>query len=195
MISASDRETAVMLIDEAVAAGASLNAASKELGITARTYFRWVKQKQKLGVYDDLRPTAEHPEPANKLTKEERQQIVDTMSSPKYTSMPPCEVVPALADEGIYLASESTFYRVLREEKMQNHRGRSAEPVKRTISTHKATGPNQVWMWDITYLNGPVKGIFYYLYLISDLYSRDIVGWEVWPEESAEHAEPVKKFL
>ena len=103
--------------------------------------------------------------------------------------MPPCQIVPALADEGIYLASESTFYRILHEEKMQNHRGRSQEPGKHAKPTsYCATAPNQVWTWDITYLNGPVKGLFFYLYLIVDLFSRDIVGWEVWEEESAEHA-------
>ena len=99
--------------------------------------------------------------------------------------MPPCQIVPALADEGIYLASESTFYRILHEEKMQNHRGRSQEPGKHAKPTsYCATAPNQVWTWDITYLNVPVKGLFFYLYLIVDLFSRDIVGWEVWEEES-----------
>ena len=103
--------------------------------------------------------------------------------------MPPCQIVPALADEGIYIASESTFYRILHEEKMQNHRGRSQEPGKHGKPTsYCATGPDQVWTWDITYLGAAVKGLFYYLYLIIDLYSRDIVGWEVWPEESAENA-------
>ena len=103
--------------------------------------------------------------------------------------MPPCEIVPALADEGEYIASESTFYRILHEEKMQNHRGRSQKPGKhgKPIS-YTATAPNQVWTWDITYLRGPIKGTFFYLYLIIDLFSRDIVGWEVWEEESADHA-------
>ncbi len=193
MISASDRETAVMLIKEATENGARLFMACKELGINERTYYRWVKQANELGTYEDLRPIAEHPEPANKLSAEERQQVIDTANSPEFTSMPPNEIVPALADKGIYIASESTFYRILREEKLQNHRGRSAEPVKREISTHYATGPNQVWMWDITYLNGPIKGLFYYLYLILDLFSRDIVGWEVWDEESMYHSSELIK--
>ena len=99
-----------------------------------------------------------------------------------------------LADEGTYIASESTFYRVLREAKEQNHRGRSEEPGKHGKPTsYTATAPNQVWTWDITYLNGPVKGLFYYLYLIIDLFSRDVVGWEVWSEESAEHASELIK--
>ena len=103
--------------------------------------------------------------------------------------MPPCEIVPALADEGEYIASESTIYRILRKEKMQNHRGRSQEPGKHGKPTsYVATAPNQVWTWDITYLNGPIKGKFYYLYLILDLYSRDIVGWEVYEEQTAELA-------
>lgn len=103
--------------------------------------------------------------------------------------MPPCQIVPALADEGEYIASESTFYRVLRTEKMQNHRGRSQEPGKYGKPTsYCADAPNQVWTWDITYLAGAVKGLFYYLYLIIDIFSRDIVGWEVWEEESADHA-------
>ena len=77
---------------------------------------------------------------------------------------------------------------------MQNHRGRSQEPGKHGKPTsYKATAPNQVWTWDITYLNGPVKGMFYYLYLILDLFSRDIVAWEVWEEESAEHASTLVK--
>ena len=103
--------------------------------------------------------------------------------------MPPCQIVPALADEGTYIASESTMYRILREEKMLNHRGRSQKPGKHGKPTsYEATAPNQVWTWDITYLAGGVKGLFYYLYLIVDLFSRDIVGWEVWEEESADHA-------
>lgn len=139
--------------------------------------------------YDDRRAYADHSNPANKLTPEERQEVINTVNEDRFASMPPCEIVPTLADEGEYIASESTFYRILREEKMQNHRGRSQEPGKHGKPTSfTATAPNQVWTWDITYLNGPVKGLFYYLYLIIDLYSRDIVGWEVWEEESADHA-------
>ena len=111
------------------------------------------------------------------------------MNGERFASMPPCEIVPALADEGQYIASESTMYRILREEKMLNHRGRSQKPGKYDKPTsYSATKPNQVWTWDITYLAGAVKGLFYYLYLIVDIFSRDIVGWEVWEEESADHA-------
>ena len=188
MISASDRKKAIELIDEAVESGSRLSPACVEMGITERTYYRWSGQKKKLGHVADLRPTAKHPEPANKLSTEEREKILEIVSQPEYKDLPPCEIVPALADKGQYIASESTFYRVLREHNMAGHRGRSAAPVKRQVSTHVATAPNQVWMWDITYLNGPARGLFYYLYMISDLFSSDIVGWEVWAEESAEHA-------
>ena len=188
MISASDRENAIMLIDEAVSSGASLSKACKELGVNERTYYRWIQLKKETGSYDDLRPKTERKEPANKLSPEERKTIIETVNKPKYASMPPCELVPALADEGIYIGSESTIYRILREEKMQNHRGRSEAPKRNHPTTYSADAPNQVWMWDITYLNGPHRGMFYYLYLFSDLYDRNIVGWEVFETESAEHA-------
>src|SRR5690606_32712199 len=110
------------------------------------------------------------------------------LNSPIYRSLPPSQIVPALADDGCYIASESTFYRILREEGQQHHRGRSQAPENRPMSTHCATGPNQVWCWDITWLPGPVKGVYYYLYLILDLYSRKVVGWEIHEEESSELA-------
>jgi putative transposase len=91
-------------------------------------------------------------------------------------------------DQGCYIASESSFYRVMKKYNQAAHRGRSKVPTKRPVSTHKATGPNQVWMWDITWLPGPAKGVYYYLYMIMDLYSRKIVGWEVWENESSENA-------
>lgn len=128
------------------------------------------------------------------MTEDERRQVLDTVNSDRFKSMPPSQIVPALADEGIYIASEATMYRILHEEKMQNHRGRSQQPGKHKQPTsYSATGPNQVWTWDITYLNGPVKGLFYYLYLIIDIFSRDIVGWEVWPVESAGNASELIK--
>ena len=113
--------------------------------------------------YEDRRAYADHTNPLNKLSCEERTKIIDTCCSEKYAYMPPCQIVPALADEGTYIASESTFYRVLKEEKMQYHCGRSQEPGKHSKPTsYTATSVNQVWTWDITYLNGPIKGRFYY---------------------------------
>ncbi len=96
------------------------------------------------------------------------------------------------AVKGEYIASESTFYRVLRAVGEQNHRGRSRAPERRRPPTsHSATRAREVWSWDITYLAGPVRGLFYYLYLILDIYSRKIVGWEAFERECGEHAASV----
>jgi putative transposase len=191
LISASDRRMAVELISESVDSGASLYKACEELGISKRTYNRW---KETDSDYIDKRTTCAHPEPANKLTKEEKETILEIVNSEEFASKAPSEIVPILADRGKYIASESSFYKVLREAEELNHRGRSKAPVSKPISTHKAIEAKQVWMWDITYLNGPIKGKYYYLYLISDLFSRKIVGWEVWEAETAEHAsELIKK--
>jgi len=186
MIGAPDRERAVRLISETVAAGARVARACHEMGISIRTYQRWIRGESAVRV--DGRPGADRPSPAHKLTPEERQAVLDTVNSPAYSSLPPSQIVPSLADEGRYIASESTFYRILREAGQQHHRGRSRAPESRPPSTHCATGPNQVWCWDITWLPGPARGVYFFLYLILDLYSRKIVGWEIHEEESSELA-------
>ena len=191
MISAPDRENAVQLVDEAVEHGARRSKACIEIGINGRTYFRWKARREETGNCKDGRPDAERPAPANKLSEEERKTILATVNKPEYASMPPTEIVPDLADKGIYIGSESTIYRVLRDAKMQNHRGRSDAPERHRPTTYSADAPNQVWMWDITYLNGPNKGMYYYLYLFSDLFDRSIVGWEVYEEENAQLASDV----
>lgn len=185
MISASDRNKAIELIKEAVTSGAREPKACNELGISQRTLQRWRSDRTPP---DDQRPITKRPVPHNKLSNEEREAIVHTSNQPEFKSLPPSQIVPRLADDGVYIASESTFYRVLKENDMQHHRGRSKKPVPKPISTHCATGPNQVWMWDISWLPGPVKGIYFYLYLILDLFSRKIVAWDIWLEESAQHA-------
>ena len=103
-------------------------------------------------------------------------------------NLPPSQIVPILADEGEYVASESSFYRIMHDAKQQNHRGRSKAPERRPLSTHVATAPNQLWCWDITWLPGAVKGLYFYLYLILDVFSRKVVGWEIHDVESSEHA-------
>ena len=185
MISAADRRHAIDLIDEAVMAGARQRKACEVLQISARTYQRWSRDEAAL---HDSRPDAQRPVPANKLSAEERAEILAVSNRPAFRSLPPSQIVPTLADEGRYLASESTFYRVLREAGQQHHRGRSEEPRRKAPSTHSAVGPNQVWCWDITWLPGPVRGLFYYLYLILDLYSRKIVAWEVHETEASDLA-------
>ena len=185
LISAADRKYAIELIKEALCAGARTEKCCKELGISQRTLQRWRQDETSIV---DRRKQATRPAPQNKLTPEEKQQIIAVVNQPEFSSLPPSQIVPALADAGIYLASESSFYRILRENNRQHHRGKSKKPEIRPLSTHRATGPNQVWMWDITWLPAQAKGLYFYLYLILDLYSRKIVGWEVWEEESAEHA-------
>src|SRR5947209_18048994 len=89
-------------------------------------------------------------------------------------------IVPALADDGIYIASESSFHRVLRAQGQMNRRGRSQPPrTSRPPTTHIATAPAEVWCWDLTFLPAQMQGRWFYPYLILDLYSRKIVGFEV----------------
>jgi len=101
---------------------------------------------------------------------------------------PPCQIVPRLADKGVYLASESSFYRMLRETNQLKHRQRSKPATHKKPAPCIATNSNQVWTWDITYLPTRVFGIYFYLYMIIDIYSRKIVGWSVRETQSAEHA-------
>jgi transposase InsO family protein len=96
--------------------------------------------------------------------------------------------VPTLADRGEYIASESTFYRVLHEENMMQHREGARPRSSAKPREHIARAPNRVWCWDITYLRSAVRGAFYYLYLVVDVYSRKIVGWWVACEESMDTA-------
>ena len=186
MIRPSDRRLAVELIQEANQNGARLAKACEELNISVRTYERWVSAG---GVQEDQRPHAQRPEPKNKLTEEERQDVIEIVKKEEFVDLPPSQIVPKLADQSIYIASESTIYRILREEKMQQHRGQSKRPKTKLPESYLATAPNQVWTWDITWLKGPVRGLYYRLYLIIDLFSRKIVGWDIWETEEAKHAE------
>lgn len=172
------------LLDEAVANGARRREACAVLGVSARMVERW-RGPEREGRDADQRRGPTTP-PANKLSPAERDRILRLLTSPRFREMSPNQIVPLLADEGKYLASEATLYRILREEALNAHRGRAKAPVRRAAPTpHVATGPNQVWSWDITYLRSPVAGVFYYLYLILDVWSRKIVGWEVNEAESA----------
>lgn len=189
MISPPDRQQAVELIDEAHHSGARLQPACQELGIDVRTYQRWTGAG---GLKVDGRPEAVRPVPANKLSPAERAQVLATCHEPAYASLPPGQIVPRLADQGQYLASESTFYRILHQAQEQHPRGRSRPPRPASEPPRLcARAPCEVWTWDISWLPGPVKGLFFYLYLFVDLYSRKIVGWEVYECESASYAAEV----
>ena len=190
LISASDRIKALELINEAVQAGARLNPCCNEVGISIRTYERWSLTPEST---EDKRSLACRKPPKNKLSDEERAEILKVINSHEYANLVPAQIVPKLADEGIYIASESTIHRILREEKQNIHRFKTKAPVKRVPPTHIATAQNQVWTWDITWLNGSVKGLYFKLYLILDMFSRMIVGYEVWETENAEYAKILVK--
>ena len=176
---------AISLRDEAVAAGARCHKACELLGLTSRTMRRW----RRLQTLEDLR---QHPPPrqyAHALNDAEKTHILAVCNSAEYQSLPPSQIVPRLADKGIYLASESSFYRLLKANGQLNRRGRVHPP--RRVPAPKAwiaTRPNQVWTWDITYLPSAVRGQFYRLYMIMDVYSRMIVGWEIHADELSLHA-------
>lgn len=142
MTRASDRRSVIPLISEAVDAGARLSKACHEVGITARTYQRWRKLGENGG--EDQRPQAIRPSPAHKLSDEERRKVVAYANSYEFRSLPPSQIVPKLADRGIFVASESTFYRILKEAKLNKHRGDRKEPERRDPPSHVATAPNQV---------------------------------------------------
>lgn len=181
-----ERQQFVEWLNEAVAAGARKTAACEELGVPLRTLQRWTEEDV---MRADARTTTARPIPRNALSSAEREAILAVCNSSKYAHLPPSQIVPRLADEQRYLASESTFYRVLRAADQQHRRGRSQPPrTVKTPTSHVATAANQVWSWDITYLPAAVRGQYFYLYLIEDIYSRKAVGWEVYEQESGERA-------
>jgi transposase InsO family protein len=170
------------LIAEAVLSGARRYRACNELGLSLRTVQRWQHTDC------DRRLLAQRAAPSNKLSEAERQAVLDAANQAGYASLTPHQIVPKLADEGIYLASESTFYRVLKAANQNVRRGRAKVPKRRVLTTHRADAPNQVWCWDITWLPSTVKGRFFYWYMVKDIYSRKLVANEVHEVECAEHA-------
>lgn len=187
MIRLEDRQVIAQAVDQAHTAGARLEPACELVGITLRTLQRW-KATQGL-VHGDRRPDAVREPPAHALSEAERARLLQVANEPRFADVPPARIVPMLADEGVYLASESSFHRVLRAAGQSGQRGRAKAPqATRPPTTHVATAPNQVWCWDMTYLASTTTGHWFYLYLILDLYSRKIVAWEVHANDSAEHA-------
>ncbi len=165
-----------MLVEESVAKGARYTAACAALGLTVRTLQRWIHCTVD-GRHGPNRV------PANKLTPTERRKLVEVATSPEFRDRSPKQIVPLLADRGVYLASESTFYRVLHDENLQHNRSR-ARPASHRPREHVADGPWQVASWDITYLRSHVRGQFFFLYLVEDVWSRKILGWDVHEVES-----------
>ncbi len=187
MIGLEDRQALAQHIHTAHTAGARLRLACQTAGIDLRTLQRW-KVHDGL-VAGDGRPQAVRPLPSHALSPAERAQLLSVANEPRFAAVPPARIVPMLADESLYLASESSFSRVLRAHGQSVHRGRAKAPrAGRPPTTHIATATRQVWCWDMTYLPAIVMGRWFHLYLILDLYSRKIVGAEVHDTDDSEHA-------
>lgn len=170
------------LIDEAVRSGARQERACEVLGLSARTVQRWRRDGGEDGRSEP------RPAPANALSPAERRTVLEIANAPEHRDLSPHQIVPCLADQGLYVASESTFYRILRAEDQLAHRQRARPATHRRPAEHRADGPEQVWSWDITYLKSPVRGQFYFLYMILDVWSRKIVGAAVHDRECTELA-------
>ena len=190
MIGLEDRQALARDIDAAHSAGARLQPACEIAGIDARTLQRWKARQGTDGVVaGDGRPQAVRPTPGHALSPEERAALLAVANEPRFASVPPARIVPMLADEGVYLGSESSMARVLKAHGQSARRGRAKAPkASRPPSTHIATAPGQVWCWDMTYLPANVMGRWFHLYLILDLYSRKIVGAEVHDSDDSDHA-------
>ena len=150
MIALEDRCSLAQDIQDARDGGARLKQVCGVAGIDERTLQRWKAQDGL--TKGDGRPAAVRPTPCHALSLDERAKLLDVANAPRFCAVPPARIVPTLADEGVYLASESTFARVLRAHGQTAHRGRAKAPrAKRPPTTHIASGVSQVWCWDMTY--------------------------------------------
>ncbi|MFT5099701.1 MAG: putative transposase [Planctomycetaceae bacterium] len=185
MTSYSERQKLVSWLQHAVVSGARRHKACEIIGLNIRTLQRWVTDDV---VLKDRRPETQL-RPQNKLTKLEIQRVLNVCMSEEYVDIPPSRIIPMLADTGVYIASESSFYRILKAHKLDSHRGRAKRKGTYTKpESYPATRPNQVWTWDITHLPSLTIGMRFYLYLIVDIFSRKIVGAEVHEAELGEKA-------
>jgi putative transposase len=176
---------AMTLIDEAVTAGARQRLACGVLGLSCRTLRRWQAAVDDLA--DKRRGASGCTNHA--LTEQEKLEIVEVCNKPQYQSLAPSQIVPMLADDGQYIGSVATFYRVLHDVNQANRRGKARPP--RVVPKPKActaSRPNLLWSWDITFLPTFIRGEFLKLYMIVDIFSRLVVAWEIHEDELAEHA-------
>lgn len=175
-----EREQIILWVNEALAQGARQSEACKIINVSAKTYQRWRNARNN----QDGRLTSKNS-PPNKLSEFERKAIMDLINKPDYANLPPQKIVATLADKGVYLASEATIYRLLHAHKQQIHREKSAPNRHHKPMACVATAPNQIYTWDITYLPTDIKGCFFYLYLVMDIFSRKIVGWQIHDTEAS----------
>jgi transposase InsO family protein len=169
------------MIKVAVESGCAQEKACEVVDVTPRTYQRW-------SLVSDSRDGRCGPlgAPSNKLTQEERNEVIRIATSAEFCDKSPHQIVPTLADRGDYVASESSFYRLLKEAELLKHRGKSKPRSVTRPKAYLAVRPNQIYSWDITYLLSAIRGQYYYLYLFLDIFSRKIVGADVYENESAE---------
>ena len=126
------------------------------------------------------------------LSADERERVLEVLDSPRFADKSPAQVWAVLLDEGVYLCSQATMYRLLRERGQAGERRAQAVRPATVKPELEADGPDQVWSWDITKLKGPVRGVHYLLYVIIDIFSRKVVHWEIWPTENGTLA---KEFI
>lgn len=184
MSTLTQRSHVTELVSQAITAGARQDRACGVIGLSERTLQRWQREP----LCPDQRPTRVQT-PKNRLSEQERQQVLGVANSQEFGHLAPSQIVPRLADGGQYVASESTFHRVLKAAHQLGHRRPERPRQKRSKPRALcATAPNQIFSWDITYLPTPILGIYFYLYLFMDIFSRKIVGWQIYESESSELA-------
>lgn len=179
-MSAAQKSQIIKWVHQACSAGARQRLACDIVGINAKTLQRWLKADSLI----DKRQTV-IKRPSNKLSLLEQTRVIAVANSDEFADLPPSQIVPKLADRGEYIASESTMYRILKANKLLTKRTSARVNTYPKPVPFVATGPNQVYTWDITYLPTQVKGIFCYLYMVLDIYSRKIVGWQVHDSENS----------
>ena len=178
MISLKEKHWVCELVRDAMTSGARKKQACEVLGISIRALQRWEQ-----ACNPDGRKGAGKRVP-RKLSEEERQKVKDTACEAQFKDLTPYEIVAILAENGLYIASERTFYRVLKANGLLHHRGSGKPPIRSGEPQELiATGTNQIWSWDITWLRTEVRGLFYYAYMIKDIWTKDIVGWEIHDRE------------
>ena len=151
--------------------------ACRALAVPRATYYRWQHPKASVRATPRRVPRA--------LPPEERQQVLAVLNDDRFADLPPAEVYATLLDEGKYLCSMRTMYRILQENAQVQERRRQLQHPRYAAPELLATGPNQLWSWDITKLKGPVKWSYFYLYVLLDVFSRYVVGWLAAVQESA----------
>ena len=185
------RGQVITLLSEAIVMGARQDRACAAICLSERTLQRW----QRDAVRGDQRPERLQA-PKNKLSVLERERLVAVANSDEFGHLPSGQIVPRLADRGQYIASESTFNRVLKAQNQLRHRGAERPPQKRIKPRALcAVAPDELFSWDITYLPTPIRGIHFYLYLFMDIFSRKIVGWQIYEIESSELAAEVMRDI